>query len=176
MLIEVACISSITPNGSGSVFPRFLEVCPAILPSGAATNSFKCSAFTSFSKWSLNTLHCSVMCPFSWWYVQYKFWFLLAGSPPHLTWPSKIWFIFNPFQNLMNEFFECYIDLPNLGIRLLNSNFFPWFWLKTLGPWIFYIMWSGKSLTLTLLPVIFQPLILFNLSQKLMHTFGRLHG
>ena len=73
MPIEPACITSITPNGGGSVFPQFLEVCPSIFPSGAAMNSFKSLDFTSCTKWSLNTLHYSIVCPFSWWYIQYKF-------------------------------------------------------------------------------------------------------
>ena len=48
--IEVACITSITPNGSGSMFPSVLEAYPIALPSGMTTNSFKCLDFTNCSK------------------------------------------------------------------------------------------------------------------------------
>lgn len=62
--IEAACITSITPNGGGSVFPWVLDAYPVALPSGATTNFFKCLDFTNCFKWSLNTLHCLVVCPF----------------------------------------------------------------------------------------------------------------
>ena len=74
-------MTSITPNGSGRGFPfhRAPWSAPWFLES--TTNSFEYPAFTSYPKWSFNTRHCSVMCPLSLWYVQYKFWFLQEGSP-----------------------------------------------------------------------------------------------
>ena len=77
-------MTSITPNDGESALPWVLDVCPATLPSSTTINSFKCPNFTNCSKWSLNTLHFLVVCPFSQWYMQYKFWFLLARSPPVL--------------------------------------------------------------------------------------------
>jgi len=121
--IEVTCITSITPNGGGSVFPWVLEACPVALPSGTTTNSFKCPDFTNCSKWSLNTLYCLVVCPFSRWYVQYKFWFVLAGSPLILLGHRKYGSFFIRSKILWTSSLNTTLISPvrTLGSWILNS-------------------------------------------------------
>ena len=68
--------------------PQWRWECVPLFPWGLpCCTAFWCSyklLQMPISKWSLNTLHCLIVCPFSRWYVQYKFWFLLTGSPPIL--------------------------------------------------------------------------------------------
>lgn len=87
--MEAVWITSIIPRGEGNTFRWFLEVYLVVLPHCSTTNSFKCLAFMTCSKWSLNTLQCSVVWPFSQWYMQYRLWFLLDRSPPILPGHQK---------------------------------------------------------------------------------------
>ena len=87
--INVAWITSIIPNVGGYTPAWFTNVCPMDPPFCLTTYFLKCLALTNYSKWTLNVLHCYVVCPLSQWYVQYKLWFLLVGSLPILLGQQK---------------------------------------------------------------------------------------
>ena len=75
-------MTSITPNGGGGWFPLCWAPFLVSLSPEFTTNSFRYPTFTNCLKWSFNIWHYLVVCPLSLWYVQYKLWFLLDGSPP----------------------------------------------------------------------------------------------
>lgn len=65
--MEFAWTTSIIPKGGESVSTQLPDPWPVLNPPYLTTDSFKCPAFTSYSKWSFNTRHCSVVWPFYLW-------------------------------------------------------------------------------------------------------------
>lgn len=111
------------------------------MPLWPTMNSFKCPAFTSWSKWSLNTLHCSVVWPFSRWEVQYRL-------------------------------IECHIYPFISDFRLFFPGFPYWPLLEAPEMRVPVILRGHRYLSLTLLPIILQPLVLFNPPHKLCMFLG----
>ena len=103
--------------------PSLLSTLLVSLSPESTTNSFRYPAFTNCPIWSFNTRHCSVVCPLSLWYVQYKFWFLLDGSPPILFGHMKYGSFFIRSMILCTGSLNVVFTSPscNFGSCILNS-------------------------------------------------------
>ena len=82
VLPSAAKMTLIVPSeGLEEVFPRApdLDWSPCLL--SQYKNCCNFSSLTNCSKWFHSVLQSSVVCPYSWWYWQWRFWLCLEGSP-----------------------------------------------------------------------------------------------
>ena len=115
---------------------------------GWCMNYFSFLALINCSKKSLRVLQSSVMWPWSWWYLQYRLWFHLVGSPPILfaIW-SRAYFLSSPA--LGTQALWIWISLPVCYSRVLG-------WKTLLG--LLGLKWSGWGSFHLVVKTIYFPL------------------